>query len=103
MTERRKRDDEQSATPKKSSGSRNASKKAYYAKGPIQLARNILAASKRVVRRRDYWASEVGRSRKFDKMNTPEKLVKLKKWNLARDQRRRVARATGKETVDKTA
>ena len=103
MAQRQRQDSEQSVTPKKSSKSRGASKKAYYAKGPTQLARNQLMASRRVTRRKTYWMSEEGKARKFAKMNTPEKLKALEKWKLAREQRRRVARETGKETVDKTA
>jgi hypothetical protein len=98
MTERRKRDDEQSATPKKSSGSRNASKKAYAAKGPMQLARNRAAADRRVARRRTYWESPAGQARKFAKMNTPEKLEKHNLWVLARDARR-IARKNDKQAA----
>lgn len=83
-----RRDSEQSVTPKKSSGSKGASKKAYAAKGPSQLAKNQTAAAKRVARRKAYWASPAGQARKFEKMNTPEKLAKIEKWRVARTARR---------------
>jgi len=85
----KRQESEKSVTPKRSSGSRRASKKAYYAKGPSQLAKNKASAARRVIRRKAYWMSEEGKARKFAKMNTPEKLVKREKWRLARAARRR--------------
>jgi hypothetical protein len=37
----------------------------------------------------DYWASPAGKARKFEKMNTPEKLAKREASLKARDARRR--------------
>ena len=97
MAQRQK--NEQSVTPKKSSGRKGASKKAYYAKGPAQLAKNQAAAAKRVARRKAYWMSPEGQARKFAKMNTPAKLKKIENWKLARDARRRDRKETARQAA----
>jgi hypothetical protein len=84
---------EQQPVKKAAKGSRGASKKLYYAKGPSQLAKNQAKAATRVARRKAYWASTAGMARKFEKMNTPVKLAKREKSKKARDERRRLARA----------
>lgn len=79
--------------PKKSKGTsgRYASKKAYFARNAngALSSRNKARRAAKHKRRADYWATSEGQSRKFEKMNTPEKLAKKETAKTARDLRRR--------------
>lgn len=78
-------------TNKGSGKSRYASKKAYFARnkdGAITKRHKANRAA-RAKRRAEYWASTEGQNRKFEKMNTPEKLKQAEAWKVARAARRR--------------
>lgn len=77
--------------PKKQKGARYQSKKNYFARntnGETEQ-RHKRARAAKAARRKAYWASPEGRKRKFDKMNTPEKLASREAAKVARDERRR--------------
>jgi hypothetical protein len=77
--------------PKSSSKSRQASKKAYFARnanGAISN-RNRDKGLARRKRRAEYWASPEGRARKAEKMSAPDKVARRAASLKARDARRR--------------
>lgn len=90
--------------PQKSTSKRYASKKAYFARN----ANGALTKKHKQARmaadalRAEYWKSPEGQQRKWEKMNTPEKLAKRDLWKRNRDQRRRERQMAEQKVVEKT-
>ena len=89
----------------KSSKSRGAAKKAYFARNKDFAISNKnrdkgLARRKR---RAEYWASPAGKARKEAKWNTPEKIKQRAKALLARDARRRSRQETAQQNPQSTS
>jgi hypothetical protein len=89
-----RKQDQTEDKPKRSTSSRYASKKAYFARntnGAI-TKKNKARKLTRAKRRKTYWATPESVARKAAKLNTPGKVAGREQWHKDRDARRRERR-----------